>query len=243
MTSAATQTQYVIDAPSLPSVAIAGSDARFPVRRVFCVGRNYAEHAREMGSDPAREAPFFFSKPADAVVPAQGVIAYPSLTRDLHHEVELVVAIGRGGRAIAPGQALEHVWGYGAVVDLTRRDLQADAKKHGRPWDWAKGFDASGPVSALHPAATVGHPQRGRIWLAVNGTVKQEGDVADMIWPVPDIVGYISQAVELRAGDLIFTGTPAGVGPLQPGDRVSGGVDGVASFEFSIGAPLAPSDH
>ncbi|KDB08524.1 fumarylacetoacetate (FAA) hydrolase [Burkholderia sp. lig30] len=228
--------EYVIDAPERPSVEIEQSSARFPVRRVFCVGRNYAEHAREMGADPDREPPFFFSKPADAVVPARGTIPYPPLTADLHHEIELVIAIGRGGRSIEPADALSRVWGYGVGVDLTRRDLQAQAKKLGRPWDWAKGFDASGPVTPLRPAAATGHPARGRIWLAVNGDVRQQGDLADMIWAVPDIVSYVSQAVELQAGDLIFTGTPAGVGALQPGDHVTGGVDGIATFEFVIGA-------
>ena len=228
--------EYVIDAPERPSVEVEQSSARFPVRRVFCVGRNYAEHAREMGADPDREPPFFFSKPTDAVVPARGTIPYPPLTADLHHEIELVIAIGRGGRSIEPADALSRVWGYGVGVDLTRRDLQAQAKKLGRPWDWAKGFDASGPVTPLRPAAATGHPARGRIWLAVNGDVRQQGNLADMIWAVPDIVSYVSQSVELQAGDLIFTGTPAGVGALQPGDRVTGGVDGVATFEFIIGA-------
>lgn len=228
-------TDYVFAPPAVPSVEIAGCAARFAVRRVFCVGRNYADHAREMGADPNREPPFFFTKPADAIVPASGTVPYPTLTSELHYEIELVIAIGRGGRAIAADAALDHVWGYGVGVDLTRRDLQAEAKKAGRPWDWAKGFDASGPVTALHPAASIGHPQRGRIWLAVNGALRQQGDLADMIWPIPDVIAYASRAVELRAGDLIFTGTPAGVAALQPGERVTGGVDGVASFEFVVG--------
>jgi fumarylpyruvate hydrolase len=202
--------EYVVDAPERSSVEVEQSSARFPVRRVFCVGRNYAEHAREMGADPDREPPFFFSKPADAVVPARGTIPYPPLTADLHHEIELVIAIGQGGRSIEPADALSCVWGYGVGVDLTRRDLQAQAKKLGRPWDWAKGFDASGPVTPLRPAVATGHPARGRIWRAVNGDVRQQGDLADMIWAVPDIVSYVSQSVELQAGDLIFTGT-AGV--------------------------------
>ncbi|MEK6347079.1 MAG: fumarylacetoacetate hydrolase family protein [Burkholderia sp.] len=228
-------TEYAIPAPAQASVAIAGSSARFPLRRVLCVGRNYAEHAREMGADPTREPPFFFAKPADAVVAAEGTVPYPTLTSDLHHEIELVIAIGKGGQNIAAADAADHIWGYGVGVDLTRRDLQAEAKKLGRPWDWAKGFDASGPVTPLHPASTLGHPQGGRIWLTVNGEARQQGDLADMIWAVPDIVAYASKAIELQPGDLIFTGTPAGVGALQPGDRVAGGVDGVASFEFTIG--------
>ncbi|VWD61545.1 5-carboxymethyl-2-hydroxymuconate isomerase [Burkholderia lata] len=227
---------YVIDAAERPSVEVDQSSARFPVRRVFCVGRNYADHAREMGADPDREPPFFFTKPADAIVPASGTVAYPPLTNDLHHEIELVVAIGKDGRSIDPADALSHVWGYGVGVDLTRRDLQAEAKKLSRPWDWAKGFDSSGPVTALRAAAATGHPATGRIWLAVNGDTRQHGDLADMIWAVPDVIAYVSRSVELKAGDLIFTGTPAGVGALQPGDRVTGGVDGVATFEFVVGA-------
>jgi len=227
---------YVIDAAERPSVEVEQSSARFPVRRVFCVGRNYADHAREMGADPDREPPFFFTKPADAIVPASGTVAYPPLTNDLHHEIELVVAIGKDGRSIDPADALSHVWGYGVGVDLTRRDLQAEAKKLSRPWDWAKGFDASGPVTPLRAAAATGHPATGRIWLAVNGDTRQQGDLADMIWAVPDVIAYVSRSVELKAGDLIFTGTPAGVGALQPGDRVTGGVDGVATFEFVVGA-------
>ncbi|MCU9956712.1 fumarylacetoacetate hydrolase family protein [Burkholderia sp. BKH01] len=227
---------YVIDASERPSVEVEQSSARFPVRRVFCVGRNYADHAREMGADPDREPPFFFTKPADAIVPASGTVPYPPLTSDLHHEIELVVAIGKDGRSIDPADALSHVWGYGVGVDLTRRDLQAEAKKLSRPWDWAKGFDASGPVTALRAATAAGHPAVGRIWLAVNGETRQQGDLADMIWAVPDVIAYVSHSVELKAGDLIFTGTPAGVGALQPGDRVTGGVDGVAAFEFVVGA-------
>jgi len=227
---------YVLVPPPLPSLAVAGESRRFPVRRVFCVGRNYAAHAREMGQDPTREPPFFFCKPADAVVPAAGVVPYPPLTNQLHHEVELVVAIGRGGVDLAPAQALAHVWGYGVGVDLTRRDLQDVAKQLSRPWDWAKGFDASAPCSPLQPVDRVGHPCAGRIWLEVNGALRQQGDLRDLIWPVADVVAQVSRAVALAPGDLIFTGTPAGVGALQPGDRVRGGVDGVSTFAFDIGA-------
>ncbi len=228
-------TEYVIAPPPAASVAIVGESRRFPIRRVFCVGRNYSEHAREMGHDPDREPPFFFCKPADAVVPAEGFIAYPPLTSDLHHEVELVVAIGEGGVDIDPAHALAHVWGYGLGLDLTRRDLQAQAKKLGRPWDWAKGFDESAPCTALIPAATLGHPASGAIWLNVNGEERQRGDLADQIWPVPDVIAYLSRSVALQAGDLIFTGTPAGVGALQPGDQVSAGIDGVAQLQLRIG--------
>lgn len=229
-------TAYVVPQPEQPSVEVAGSSSRFPVRRVFCVGRNYADHAREMGADPDREPPFFFTKPADAVVPASGVVPYPPLTSDLHHEIELVVAIGKSGQSVAPKQALDYVWGYGVGVDLTRRDLQAVAKKQSRPWDWAKGFDASGPVTPLIPATQTGHPNTGRIWLSVNGEVRQQGDLSELIWPVADVIGYVSQSVTLQPGDLIFTGTPAGVGALQPGDKVTGGVEGIAEFAFEMGA-------
>ncbi|MEH3086816.1 MAG: fumarylacetoacetate hydrolase family protein [Xylophilus ampelinus] len=226
---------YVIPPAAQASLAVDGQAERFPVRRVFCVGRNYADHAREMGNDPDREPPFFFAKPADAVVPAEGTVPYPPLTGDLHHEIELVVAIGAGGAAIDAAGALDHVWGYGVGVDLTRRDLQAVAKKMSRPWDAAKGFDASGPATPLVPAARVGHPASGRIWLSVNGEVRQQGDLAEQIWAVPDIIAHLSRAVRLEPGDLIFTGTPAGVGALQPGDRVEGGVDGIGRFAFTVG--------
>jgi fumarylpyruvate hydrolase len=226
--------EVVIPAPKQPSIAVAGSEARFPIRRVFCVGRNYAAHAREMGNDPTREPPFFFSKPADAVVPANGVVPYPGLTQNLHHEVELVVALGRGGQDVDPSAALELVWGYGVGVDLTRRDLQDVVKKMSRPWDWAKGFDASAPCSPLQPVQVVGHPAKGRVWLEVNGKVRQDGDLQELIWPIADVISHVSRAVALQPGDLIFTGTPAGVGALQPGDRVRGGVEGVSTFEFEL---------
>jgi len=225
---------YVISAPAVPSLAVAGSDARFPIRRVFCVGRNYGAHAREMGSDPNREPPFFFTKPADAVVPAAGGVPYPPATTDLHHEVELVVALGAGGADIEPGQALSCVWGYGVGLDLTRRDLQAVAKDAGRPWDMAKGFDASAPCSPLVPVATLGHPGDARIWLEVNGALRQEGKLDEMIWPIADVISHLSRLVALAPGDLIYTGTPAGVAALKPGDQVRGGVDGVAEFALSI---------
>jgi fumarylpyruvate hydrolase len=227
--------EFVIAPPATPSVAIAGSDQRFPIRRVFCVGRNYAAHAREMGQDPEREAPFFFMKPADAVVAAEGIIAYPPATSDLHHEVEMVVALKAGGSNIAPEHALALVWGYGVGLDLTRRDLQAVAKDLSRPWDFAKGFDASAPCSALHPVSEVGHPTDAQISLEVNGIVQQKGTLPEMIWPVADVISHLSRFVELAPGDLIFSGTPAGVGPLQPGDRVHGALEGVATFDLEIG--------
>ncbi|VXB30807.1 fumarylacetoacetate hydrolase family protein [Massilia sp. 9I] len=225
---------YVIHAPAQPSLAVAGSQDRFPIRRVFCVGRNYGAHAREMGSDPNREPPFFFTKPADAVVPASGAVPYPPATGDLHHEVELVVALGAGGADITSEQALSLVWGYGVGLDLTRRDLQAVAKDAGRPWDMAKGFDASAPCSPLIPAATLGHPQDARIWLEVNGALRQEGNLNEMIWSIPEVISYLSSLVTLAPGDLIYTGTPAGVAALKPGDQLRGGVDGVTEFALSI---------
>ncbi|NNG24397.1 fumarylacetoacetate hydrolase family protein [Telluria aromaticivorans] len=225
---------YVITAPAQPSLAVAGLESRFPIRRVFCVGRNYGAHAREMGSDPSREPPFFFTKPADAVVPASGAVPYPPATQDLHHEVELVVALGAGGVDIAPDDAMALVWGYGVGLDLTRRDLQAVAKDAGRPWDMAKGFDASAPCSPLIPASTLGHPQDARIWLEVNGTLRQEGNLNEMIWPIADVISHLSRLVRLEAGDLIYTGTPAGVAALKPGDQVRGGVEGVTEFALSI---------
>ncbi|RLQ87556.1 fumarylacetoacetate hydrolase family protein [Notoacmeibacter ruber] len=231
-------TEFVIDVPETPSVAVAGTDSRFPVRRIFCVGRNYAAHAREMGNDPDREPPFFFTKPADAVVDAgrseNAVIPYPPETEDLHYEVELTVAIGKGGRNIAPDRALDHVFGYAVGLDLTRRDLQAAAKKMGRPWDCAKGFDRSAPLAPIQPAGGY-DPARGRIWLSVDGETKQEADLADLIWPVRDVIAIVSQSMELQPGDLIMTGTPAGVGAVVAGQRLEGGVDGLEEIVITIG--------
>jgi len=229
-------TSYVMTAPPAPSVAVAGTDARFPVHRIYCVGRNYREHVKEMGGDPTREPPIFFAKPADAIVPSDTPVAYPPRTSNLHHEIELVVAIGRAGREITVGDALGHVFGYAVGNDLTRRDLQAEARKRGAPWDTAKGFDASAPITPIRPAADIGHVASGRIWLEVNGELRQQADIAEMIWSVPEIVAELSTYFELQPGDLIFTGTPAGVGPLRPGDLVTGGVDGVATLQHGIAA-------
>lgn len=217
---------HAVPAASRPTVAVAGSALVFPVRRIFCVGRNYPEHAREMGASDVRAPPFFFTKPADAVMPSGSAVPYPSRTSDFHHEIELVVALA----------AEREIYGYAVGNDLTRRDVQAAMKKDGKPWDTAKGFDHSAPVSPIARAADIGHPERGRIWLEVNGKLRQEGDVGDMIWRVPEIVAELATWFELEAGDLIFTGTPAGVGPLKPGDRVRGGVDGVGLLEHSIAA-------
>lgn len=228
-------TRFVFPPPAQPAVAVAGGTAVFPIRRVFCVGRNYEAHAREMGNDPTREPPFFFMKPADAVVPAVGTVPYPPLTDDLHHEIEMVVAVGGHGVNLNAGQSLELVWGYGVAVDLTRRDLQNVAKKMSRPWDWAKGFDASAPCGPLVPVERVGHAKEGRVWLAVNGELRQDGNLRDLIWPVAEVLAFISRSVALEPGDLVLTGTPAGVGTLLPGDRVTAGVAGVGEIAFTMG--------
>ena len=228
-------TEFAFTPPATPSLAVFGSSTRFPIRRVFCVGRNYATHAREMGSDPDREPPFFFMKPADAVVPAEGALPYPPATQDLHHEIELVVALRSGGADIPADEALAKVWGYGVGIDLTRRDVQAAAKDAGRPWDMAKGFDASAPCTPLRPVSAFGHPDEDAcIRMLVNGEVRQDGALSEMIWPIADIISHLSRLVTLAPGDLIFTGTPGGVGALQPGDRVHGEVAGVDEFDLEI---------
>ncbi len=226
--------RYVFPPPPVVSVAVAGREERFPVRRIFCVGRNYAAHAREMGGDPDREPPFFFTKPRDAVVEDGAAVPYPPLTRELHHEAELVVAIGHGGSAIPAVRALDHVFGYAAGIDLTRRDLQKALREKGRPWDWAKAFDGSAPVGAIRAADEIGHPVRGRVTLAVDGEIRQDQDLAEMIWSVPEIVAFLSRSVRIAPGDLIFTGTPAGVGPLAIGDRVEVCIEGVGSCSIRI---------
>ncbi|HMK88462.1 MAG TPA: fumarylacetoacetate hydrolase family protein [Methylocystis sp.] len=218
----------------VPSVSIAGDSRRFPVRRIFCVGLNYAAHAREMGKDPGAEPPFFFTKPADAVVASGAVIPYPSQTRNFHYEIELVAALKSGGADISRERALEHVYGYAAGVDLTRRDLQQRARDEGKPWDFSKGFDLSAPIGDIRPASEIGHPSAGRITLAVNGVTRQDSDIADMILDTASVIAEISRYVALAAGDLIFTGTPAGVGPLLPGDSVEGGVEKVGSVSLRI---------
>jgi fumarylpyruvate hydrolase len=221
---------HAIKIRATPTLAIAESNQTFPVGRIYCVGRNYAEHAREMGHDPQREPPFFFMKPADAIVPSGATIPFPQATKDLHHEIEMVVAIGKDGSDIAVEKALGHVFGYGVGLDMTRRDLQGEAKKMGRPWEMGKAFDNSAPCAALKPAAMVGHPSKGAIWLKVNGVVKQQGDLSEMIWNVPEMISYLSRLISLRAGDVIMSGTPAGVGPVKAGDRLEGHVDGVGDL-------------
>ncbi len=225
--------KHVIDLGPLPSLPVAGSTDLFPVGRIYCIGRNYAEHAREMGHDPDREPPFFFMKPANALVPNGATIPFPQVTKDLHHEIELVVAIGKGGADIQSKNALDHVWGYGVGLDMTRRDIQNDAKKLGRPWEMGKGFDNSAPCTALQPAAKIGHPAQGAIWVKVNGVTKQSSDLKEMIWNVSDSIAYLSGLVTLQPGDLIYTGTPAGVGAVQRGDKLEGHVDGVGDLTVS----------
>ena len=226
--------ETVIPIPPVTTLPVAGSSERFPVARIFCVGRNYAEHAREMGHDPNREPPFFFMKPATAIVTDGRDFPYPPATKDVHHEIELVVAIGQGGANIPEAQALAHVWGYAVGLDMTRRDLQSEAKKMGRPWDTGKAFDASAPCSAVVPAAKIGHPARGAVVLKVNGEVRQRGDLAELIWKVPELIAYRSTLFTLLPGDLIFTGTPAGVGPVRRGDALEGSVEGVGSIALRV---------
>lgn len=220
----------VIPVWQLPTVPVVGETAAFPVRRIYCVGRNYAAHAREMGADPTREAPFFFAKPADAVVLNGATLPYPQATRNLHHEIELVVALKGGGANVPVDTALDLVYGYGVGLDMTRRDLQNAAKAAGKPWDMGKGFDRSAPITAIRPAEAIGHPSKGAVWLKVNGEVKQTGDLADLIWSVPETIAYLSGLVELAPGDLIFTGTPEGVGPVVTGDLLEGHIDGVGDL-------------
>lgn len=225
---------FVIAAPPVASLPVVGSEARFPVHRIYCIGRNYAEHAREMGAEAPRSQPMFFMKPPDAIVTDGADAPYPSATGELHHEVEMVVALARGGRDIVPGRALECVFGYGVGLDLTRRDLQATAKAKGHPWDAAKGFDHSAPVSAITPASAVARAEDLRLTLEVNGALRQQASTADMIFTVAAIIAELSKLWELQPGDLVFTGTPAGVGPLQRGDRVRAELAGVAVLETRI---------
>ena len=228
--------EYVFVPPPIPSVEIAGSDQRFPVHRIYCVGRNYADHVREMGSD-VKEPPVFFTKPADAIVASGVAVPYPPRTENFHYEVELVIAVGGAGRNIPAAAALDRVFGYAVGNDLTRRDLQGAAKKKGLPWDTGKAFDRSAPIGAIRPAS-LGHVSQGAIWLKLNGETQQQSDIKEMIWSVPEIIAELSTLFELRAGDLIYTGTPAGVGPLKPGDRIECHIDGLPSLTNTI-APTA----
>jgi fumarylpyruvate hydrolase len=228
---------YVIPAPPQAAIAVAGSSERFPVRRIWCVGRNYEEHIKEMGHD-VRDPPFFFAKPADAVVPDGSTIPYPPLTKDFQHEIELVVALKSGGRNIKAADALACIWGYGVGIDFTRRDLQIASRDMKRPWEIGKAFDYSAPCSALQPAAKIGHPGKGRIVLKCNGKVRQDGDLAQMIWNVPEVIEKLSEQVELGAGDIIMTGTPSGVAATVAGDKLECEVEGVATLTVTIGQPV-----
>jgi len=224
---------YVIDPPRQAALPIRGSDKLFPVHRIYCIGRNYAEHAREMGHDPNREPPFFFQKNPDNLR-TDGKFPYPPGTKDVHHEIEMIVALKSGGRDIDAKAAMEHVLAYGVALDMTRRDLQGEAKKLGRPWEVGKAFESSAPSTALVLASEIGHPSKGAIWLDVNGERRQSGDLDQMIWDIPGQISYISGLFELRAGDVIMTGTPSGVGAVAKGDRLHGYVEGVGDLKVEV---------
>lgn len=225
--------QFVVPPPPSASLPVRNSDKRFPVHRVYCVGRNYAAHAVEMGHDPDKEPPFFFQKNPDNLYVGRE-FPYPAQTKDVHHEIELIVALGKGGRDIPLEQAIDCVWGYGIGLDMTRRDLQGEAKKLGRPWEIGKAFEQSGPCGPLVPASECGHLDRGPIWLKINGETRQEGDLAQMIWKTPEMISYLSRLFELRQGDIIMTGTPSGVGPVQKGDIMLGHVHGLEDLEIRV---------
>ena len=228
-----------IFAPPSPVLAPTIDGALFPVRRIFCVGRNYAAHAREMGRDPDREPPFFFTKWAETVTGDGATLPYPQATTNFHHEAEMVVAIGKGGRAIPVEQALDHVWGYATGLDMTRRDLQLVARDLGRPWDAGKNVESSSPLGLLHPATQVGHLDRGRIALTVNGELRQHADLTDLIWSVPEIIAHLSSLWRIEPGDLIYTGTPAGVSPVVEGDALHLEIDGLSPLRITVGAQAA----
>ncbi|WP_188716798.1 fumarylacetoacetate hydrolase family protein [Paracoccus acridae] len=225
---------YVFVPEPIPTIPVAGSDKLFPVRRIYCVGRNFADHAIEMGHDPDKEPPFFFQKNPDSIVPPGKDFPYPTETSDVHHEIELVVALKSGGTDIPLDKALDCVFGYGVGLDMTRRDLQGQAKKMGRPWETGKSFEASAPCSAIHPVSEIGHPTQGAIRVEVNGEPRQEGDLNQMIWKVPEMISYLSRLFELRPGDVIFAGTPAGVGAVVRGDVMTGHVEGVDSITVKV---------
>jgi len=228
---------YVIPLWPAPALPIAGSSDTFPVRRIFCVGRNYVEHQKEMGGD-GREQPFFFLKSAHTLVAGGGEVHYPAKTSNYHYETEMVVAIAKGGRRIDAKQAHQHIFGYAVGFDMTRRDLQQIGKDHGRPWDFGKDFDEAAPCGTLAPASKIGHPAKGAIWLNVNGKQRQRADLSDMIWSVPEQIAYLSEYYALLPGDLIYSGTPAGVGPVKPGDELVAGIDAVGELKVKIVAAL-----
>jgi fumarylpyruvate hydrolase len=226
-------TNYVIAPPAVTALPVRGTKDRFPVRRIYCVGRNYAEHAIEMGHDPNKEAPFFFQKNPDNLVNG-GEFPYPSASSDVHHEIELLVFLAKGGENIPVEKALDHVFGYGVGLDMTRRDLQGEAKKMGRPWEVGKAFEASAPAGEVVPASAIGHPDSGAIWLKVNGKTAQEGNLNQLIWKVPEAIAYLSGLFRLAPGDVIMTGTPAGVGPVKRGDELHGHIDGVGDLKVRV---------
>jgi fumarylpyruvate hydrolase len=226
--------KYVFEAPEIPTLPIRGSDQQFPIHRIYCVGRNYAEHAREMGHDPDREPPFFFQKNPDTIVPDGGEFPYPDRSSNVHFEMELVIALSEGGKDIATSEAMNHVFGYAVGLDMTRRDLQGEAKKKGRPWEVGKAFEYSAPCAEVVTVSECGHPENSRIWLEVNGELRQEGNINQLIWNIPETISYLSGLFTLVPGDLIYTGTPAGVGAIKQGDTMKGGVDGVGEISIRV---------
>lgn len=225
---------YAISPSAIPTLPTEGSDKLFPVHRIYCIGRNYADHAIEMGHDPDKDPPFFFQKNPDGLVQPGDDFPYPPKTSDVHHEIELVVALKEGGTNIPVDEALNHVFGYGVGLDMTRRDLQGEAKKLGRPWEIGKAFEHAAPCSPLVPASAIGHPADGAITLEINGELRQSGDLDQMIWKVPEMIAYLSEYFTMAPGDLIFSGTPAGVGPVVRGDKLRGAVNGVATIEVTV---------
>jgi fumarylpyruvate hydrolase len=225
---------YLFNAPSITALPVKGTDALYPVHRIYCVGRNYAAHAREMGHDPDREPPFFFQKNPDTIVLSGGEFPYPDKSENVHFEMELVVALGKGGKDIPVDRALEHVFGYAAGLDMTRRDLQSAAKKMGRPWEVGKAFEYSAPCGEIIPASNIGHPSSGRLWIEVNGEIRQDSDIDQLIWNVPETISYLSGLFTLKEGDLIYTGTPAGVGAINRGDQMNGHVEGIGVISIAV---------
>ncbi|MGO4669443.1 fumarylacetoacetate hydrolase family protein [Bosea sp. 2RAB26] len=230
----ATPQNHVVQAPEQVTVPVRGTQSRFPVHRIYCVGRNYAAHTIEMGGDPNREAPFFFQKNPDSVVLDGADFPYPPRSSNVHHEIEMVVALAKGGKDIPVERALEHVYGYAVGLDMTRRDLQDECKKAGRPWEIGKAFEHSAPLSGIVPASTIGHPENGAVWLKVNGEIRQQGDLNHMIWKVPEMISYLSGLFELQPGDLIMSGTPSGVGAIVRGDVMEGHVEGIGTVHAKV---------
>ncbi|MBX9910011.1 MAG: fumarylacetoacetate hydrolase family protein [Beijerinckiaceae bacterium] len=230
----ATPQSHVVQAPAPVSVPVRGTQSRFPIHRIYCVGRNYAAHTIEMGGDPNREAPFFFQKNPDSVVLDGGDFPYPPRSHNVHHEIELIVALSKGGKDIPIERALDHVYGYAVGLDMTRRDLQDECKKAGRPWEIGKAFEHSAPMTEIVPASTIGHPENGAIWLKVNGEMRQQGDLNHMIWKVPEMISYLSGLFELQPGDLIMSGTPSGVGAVVRGDVMEGHIEGIGTLTTNV---------